>query len=513
MPSAARRRHVSPLLHAVRAGDLASVRRLLDSWRSPPPFLPCLPRRRRAPLDNAVLAASALTDGSLLDMLLQSGATGDFMAETETLVGGTRVTPLHVATSNGLHDIMQTLIDANASVNRPDSQGRSPLHIAAWRCDVIAVRLLLHHGADVSAVTSRGETALQLAARYGHVELVRVLLERGASVFQPGQRGESALHIAAAEGHVPLIDMFCRYVDVNVRSSPDSAHTPLHAAATYAMLETVRFIVERYGADVNALDGQQQTALHRAVSRRHSARCVRSRKDYELTAEYLLARGVHVNQQDSAGQTALHLAARHHFPAVVDALFVHGVDARLSDKDGKTASQYVPDYDVETRRLFEQYANFGYLALGKSPLRTTPDLLAAHAQQKAKTNAKVKTEKKTEQETKQKAEGSEISSKAESSEIGAKAENETKPNVEPDKKTNAETETKVDVDTKLNGSEVIIDGDVTVICTNENPAPMSRDAVPNNVPVKIVLNPRVCAKDKIVLNDGRTIFRNVHNTS
>lgn len=506
-------RHQSELLAAVRANDVASARRLLDSWLTPPPArLPCMPYPRPGSLCSAVLAASALPEPTLLELLLHSGASVDFTAETQSLVAGTRVTPLHVATSNGLHDVMETLIGANASINRSDSQGRAPLHIAAWRCDVTGVRLLLHHGADVTAVTSRGETSLQLSSRYGHVELVRVLLERGAAVFQQGQRGDSPLHVAAAEGHVPLIDMFCRYVDVNVKSAGSSEQTALHVASTHGMLETVRFMVERHGADVNSLDWQQQTCLHRTISRRHSPRCARNQRDFELTCEFLLTRGVHVNQQDEAGQTALHLAARHQFPVVVEALFVNGVDARLLDKMGKTARQYVPDYDVQTRRLFEQYANFAYLALSKSPqrLRGTPDLLPQHAQPKVQPETKPDSETiskfNTETETDSKAEG----------EMETKAECEKETKVVTKTKPKAATKSRVGANAKQTGSEVFIDGDVTVICTNENAAPRScvPEAAPNNMPVKIMFGncQRLC-KDKVVLNDGRTIFRNVHSPS
>ena len=70
-------------------------------------------------LQHAVLAACTLQDASLLTYLLhQVNAPVDFTCETQVLVKGTKITPLHVAVSNGLHSCVEVLIEANADVNK-----------------------------------------------------------------------------------------------------------------------------------------------------------------------------------------------------------------------------------------------------------------------------------------------------------------------------------------------------------------------------------------------------------
>ncbi|KAK4187489.1 ankyrin repeat-containing domain protein [Podospora australis] len=63
-----------------------------------------------------------------------------------------------------------------------DSEGCTPLHIAAESGDAAVVRELLSLGADLNAVDTIGRTPVHMAARYSKVEAVECLVELGADV-------------------------------------------------------------------------------------------------------------------------------------------------------------------------------------------------------------------------------------------------------------------------------------------------------------------------------------------
>ena len=54
---------------------------------------------------------------------------------------------------------------------------------------------------------------------------------------------------------------------------------------------------------------------------------------------------LNVNQQDNKGDTPGHDAARFGFRPIVEALLKAGLDKKVTNKEGKTASQVAADFD------------------------------------------------------------------------------------------------------------------------------------------------------------------------
>ena len=163
---------------------------------------------------------------------------------------------------------------------------------------------------------------------------------------------------------MPLIDMFLNFVDVNTNDmSGDDVKekTPLHLAAERGLVETATFLLERFRADVNALDSDRQTALQCAVAERHSSRSVHRKDDYNLLADLLIRKCVNVNRQNVRGDTALHLAARNQYYKVVEKLLLSG------------ARDAVPEFDVPMRQLFTKYAvvSASYITVRPAPTGLT----------------------------------------------------------------------------------------------------------------------------------------------
>ena len=120
--------------------------------------------------------------------------------------------PLHVACSNGLTNIVKMLLKRGASCNVLDAKGWTPLHCAASAWDFKICALLLKTGrADVNIMTPSGSNALSYLCRTQNcdpaeqVKLLQQVVAAGAEVDVCNKFGETALHQACLRGTLPSV--------------------------------------------------------------------------------------------------------------------------------------------------------------------------------------------------------------------------------------------------------------------------------------------------------------------
>ncbi len=116
-------------------------------------------------------------------------------------------TPLHVAALWGHVDIVQMLLKHKADPNAHNNAGMAPLHGAAMAGHMEVVQLLLEHGAEVNAADNIGNTPLYFAAWDGHEAVAKLLLDHGADRGAVTHKGESALQRANLHGHSGLVEI------------------------------------------------------------------------------------------------------------------------------------------------------------------------------------------------------------------------------------------------------------------------------------------------------------------
>jgi ankyrin repeat protein len=111
------------------------------------------------------------------------------------------VTPLHLACDFGQHEMAKALLRRGASRLARDSDGRTPLHDAAFSGNLRCVILLLGRAdnfkmtpAEVNTACEIGATALYLGAEKGNEKICGLLIEAGAR-----------LDVRTASGHIPLM--------------------------------------------------------------------------------------------------------------------------------------------------------------------------------------------------------------------------------------------------------------------------------------------------------------------
>lgn len=224
----------------------------------------------------------------------------------------------------GQYEIVKILLKRGTSVDIHDSDGRTPLHFAAYNGCVKIVDELLEHGADPNKWdSSKKFTALHCAAAVGKVSCIRSLIKYGANV-NAGLTGKSPLHYAVLCNACDCVETLLK-----AKALPNNpqvyTETPLHVAASLGSIKNVELLLA-YGADVRVQFGSSRsTPLHFAAEE-GSAECTK----------LLLKSGADCNAKNSRGQTSLHLAALVQSSETLEILINAGGNVNAEDDDGRT---------------------------------------------------------------------------------------------------------------------------------------------------------------------------------
>jgi hypothetical protein len=124
--------------------------------------------------DSPLLAAVRSGDLDMVEVLVDAGADVNAQA-----AGGS---PLMSAVQSGARDMVALLLENGADANLSVRGQGTPLMTAIRTGDRDMVRLLADAGARIDENSRYGETALMAAVRSGDVDLVRLLIELGADV-------------------------------------------------------------------------------------------------------------------------------------------------------------------------------------------------------------------------------------------------------------------------------------------------------------------------------------------
>jgi len=250
--------------------------------------------------------------------LLFAAREGNIEAAKALLAGGAdinqasasdKTTPLVIAITNGHYDLAKLLLERGADPRLATVDGLTPLYDAedtewaevGWGPNPITyqekttyldlMKSLLDHGANPNArlikplwfrptshnqewVDKRGATAFWRAAQSSDVAAMRLLKEHGADPNLATEEGVTPLMVAAGLG----------WGANATRNVPDS------------WLAAVKYCVE-LGADVNAKDTYNYTALHGAAYR----------GDNEVV-KFLVEKGARLDARSKRGQTVTDMA-------------------------------------------------------------------------------------------------------------------------------------------------------------------------------------------------------------
>ena len=282
----------TPLLCAVASGCKEKVEKLLTL--------------------KANISATDNQANGVLHLSSTSGATEimRFLLETDPSLdmnarNSEGQTPLLLAAKNGHHASVAILLDSGADSRIEDESDRTLLHHVAsnGRLDILSLLKSKRVNLDLEAKSNRGETPLLRAIEKGHALMVLELLEQGANIDQARTDGWGAPHLAAYYGHAGVITMLIarQYpIDLNA-GHPIGGDTPLGIAARKGHLAVVDTLL-REGADPRRTNHEGWTVFHIAAINKQ-------RHILESILDYceLFEIAVDINAKDKKGRTALML--------------------------------------------------------------------------------------------------------------------------------------------------------------------------------------------------------------
>ena len=290
--------------------------------------------------------------GTLGKMPLLDEVVGEFSALLLEFFAGS-IMPLHLAAVfNPAPSVITALIEGGADPGARPKFDMTPLHVAEGE-DLTASVL---ESAMIAAFA--GMTPLHLAAMNNSApSVITALIEGGAD---PDARNEFDFTFTAS--HATAEENLAASVMVSMIGAM-IAVTPLHMAAWHNENPSVITALIEGGADPDARNEFDSTALHAAAEGNLAASVMVSRIEVLFAGRTplhvaawhnenpsvitaLIGGGADLGARTKSGRTPLHVAAANAAPSVVTALIEGGADPGARDEWGKTPFDYAEDNEA-----------------------------------------------------------------------------------------------------------------------------------------------------------------------
>ncbi|XP_077302598.1 transient receptor potential cation channel subfamily A member 1-like isoform X1 [Arctopsyche grandis] len=257
-------------------------------------------------------------------------------------------------------------------MNKQDSLGNTPLHLAVENDAIEAIRFLLEIPVDTSVLNEKKQAPIHLATELNRVETLRAMspYRQVIDIQQGGEHGRSALHLAAIYDHEECATILISEFGASPRRPCNNGYYPIHEAAKNASSKTMEVFLqwgESEGCSreemISFYDSEGNVPLHSAVhggDKRAVELCLKSGAKIS-TQQHDLSTPVHLACSQGAlnviklmfgmqpsekiaclmscdiqKMTPLHCAAMFNHPEIVEYLIIEGSSIDPLDKENRS---------------------------------------------------------------------------------------------------------------------------------------------------------------------------------
>ncbi|SCC90021.1 hypothetical protein SCG7086_AK_00190 [Chlamydiales bacterium SCGC AG-110-P3] len=230
--------------------------------------------------------------------------------------------PLHIAAREGNTPVMQSLLEAGASLIRIDRDGKTPLGAAVYARQREAADYLVRQGADRNVLVKSDIAWVSIStSRQSLRRLVDAVVQGRMEPNARLSKGYYPIHLAAKRGSIGAIASLIQHgADLNVTDV--NGKGVLHWAVAGRRLLVTTNLLSRDTVKVDAVDRKGRTPLSLAAALGECS-----------IAEQLLDAGADINTASLTGWTPLHCAVQAESVPTIELLLSRGADAsRVTDR-------------------------------------------------------------------------------------------------------------------------------------------------------------------------------------
>ena len=142
--------------------------------------------------------------------------SGDIIEATQLILSNTinvherssdNMTALHVASEEGVDEIVRLLLQKGALINAADDWGFTPLHHAAFNRAFYTAQILLATGANTTITDLIGKrTALHYAVGSGSLRMTELFVKNGFVIDAKNGDDETPLDVAQKMGYPEIVN-------------------------------------------------------------------------------------------------------------------------------------------------------------------------------------------------------------------------------------------------------------------------------------------------------------------
>ena len=237
----------TPLLLAVKAGDLEKAKLFLEKGASP--------EEKDSKGKDLIDYASENSNSEVIDFAV-SKMPFFYWNQSDS---ESNLPFIKIIKNNSNFDIVKKCIDLTNNINSLDKDGKTPLMYAAQcNADVRTTKYLLDKGAKIDSKTNNEWSALMYAARYNpNPAVMEDLILRGAS-SEPNSVGLTITMLAACNPNPGVLLTLLKYKD-EINASTDKGKTALmYACENNQNAAVIKMLIDN-GADLSAKDSDGKT--------------------------------------------------------------------------------------------------------------------------------------------------------------------------------------------------------------------------------------------------------------